>query len=328
MTGLKKALKYGIPFVLAGVLLYFAFRGVDWEEFAGCLAGTDWRFILMLLGCSIGAFCFRALRWHLLLSPIDPEIGRRTVLDAVCIGNMANCAIPFLGEFVRAGAISRRSRKAGMDRVLGTIVLERCWDLVAIVAIVLLVLSLDWGTFGTFFSQTILGPAVGDTGRLLIGLGALASVAAVIFAVVRLRGRVKLFDNVCSAVGGIFQGIATCWRMKRKGLFVVYTLIIWALYWGMCVAISLALPEAGGLTLPDTLFVMAVGNFASVVPVPGGFGAYHYLVALTLSSLFGLSWEAGIVFATLCHESQAICMITTGALASIREALIIKKQKI
>lgn len=326
MEGLKKILKYGIPFSLAGVLLYFAFRGVDWKAFVECLRGTDWRYILMLLSCSLGAFCFRALRWRLLLRPVDTELGHRTVLDAVCIGNMANCAIPFLGEFVRAGAISKRSRKAGMDRVLGTIVLERCWDLAAIVLIVLMVISLNWNTFGGFFSRTILGPAVGDTGRLLIGAAAVVVIGAAAVATVRLRGRVKLFDNACRAVEGIFQGIATCWRMKGKVRFVLYTLAIWGLYWGMCVAISLALPEAGGLTLPDTLFVMAVGNFASVVPVPGGFGAYHYLVALTLSSLFGLSWEAGIAFATLCHESQAICMITTGLLASAREAVIIRKQ--
>ncbi len=37
--------------------------------------------------------------------------------------------------------------------------------------------------------------------------------------------------------------------------------------------------------------------------------------------MYGLPWQAGIVFATIAHESQAITMTVTGLLSVIRQEL-------
>ena len=81
-----------------------------------------------------------------------------------------------------------------------------------------------------------------------------------------------------------------------------------------------ALPMDLGLGLADALFIMLVGSVAGIVPVPGGFGAFHYLVALALQTLFAVSFETGIIFATLSHESQAVTMIVCGLLSYARQA--------
>ena len=57
------------------------------------------------------------------------------------------------------------------------------------------------------------------------------------------------------------------------------------MYLLMCYSILKAVPALSGLGLEDALFFTAVGNIASVIPVPGGIGAYHYLVALSVSTL-------------------------------------------
>ena len=322
-----KILKYGLSFVLAAVLLRFAFKGVAWQDFVAGVKSTDFRYVLLLLLCSSTAFVFRALRWRQLLKPFDPEISFWTVFDGVNIGNLSNCALPFAGEFVRAGVIPSGSR-VKYDKSLGTIAMERAWDLLAIVLIVVGVLVADWKDFGEFFSTKILEP-MSDSffgkGWILL-LSALLVIGLLVALVLFMRPRSKFFRRLCDAVAGMGQGFVSCMKMKRKGLFILYTVVLWTLYWLMCVCISRGLPAASDLKLIDTLFVMAVGNFASVIPVPGGFGAYHYIVALTLSGLFGLPWETGIVFATLCHESQAINMIVFGIGSSIHRAWVLRRR--
>ena len=87
------------------------------------------------------------------------------------------------------------------------------------------------------------------------------------------------------------------------------------MYMLMCYFVFRAVPALSHLTLLDALFISSVGNIASVIPVPGGIGAYHYLVALALQSLYGASWETGILAATLNHELHAIIILLVGALS-------------
>ena len=58
-----------------------------------------------------------------------------------------------------------------------------------------------------------------------------------------------------------------------------------------------------------------------MVPVPGGFGAYHYLISLALSTLYGIPAEQGLIWATLSHESQAITQLLAGGASYLAETL-------
>ena len=83
----------------------------------------------------------------------------------------------------------------------------------------------------------------------------------------------------------------------------------------------LAVPPLSHLGLMDALVISGVGNIASVIPVPGGIGAYHYLVSLCLESLYGVQWETGILYATLNHELHAILIIVYGCLSYLHLTL-------
>jgi len=68
----------------------------------------------------------------------------------------------------------------------------------------------------------------------------------------------------------------------------------------------------------DALFLMVVGSLGWVVPVQGGIGAYHFIVSLALTSVYGISRTQGFVFATISHETQAVTMILFGLFSLIR----------
>ncbi len=82
----------------------------------------------------------RAARWRLLLG--RGRDGARLpfglVLRALLIGYLGNAALPArLGEAARAGVVSRASNRA-FGAVLGTVLLERLIDLVALAVLVLI----------------------------------------------------------------------------------------------------------------------------------------------------------------------------------------------
>jgi hypothetical protein len=73
------------------------------------------------------------------------------------------------------------------------------------------------------------------------------------------------------------------------------------------------------LNLTDAMFLMLAGSLSALVPVPGGFGAFHFIVAGAISYAYGLPFEFGIIFATLSHESQGVNQLLWGAISYISE---------
>jgi uncharacterized membrane protein YbhN (UPF0104 family) len=109
-------------------------------------------------------------------------------------------------------------------------------------------------------------------------------------------------------------------KMKRKWLVFAYTLLIWLLYWLMAAGTMWALPDLDGLNMIDALFLSLVGGLGFFVPVPGGIGAFHYVIYIALNGVYGVPVEIGLIYATLSHTSQAITQILFGAGSYIYES--------
>ena len=325
-TGKKNNIvKYAVSFVLAGVLVYFAFRGVDWSAFWQGLAQTRWGWVGMFVLFSVLALVLREERWRAVIRPIDPQAGRLDIWDATNVGNVVNVVLPGAGEFVRCGYVTRRGLT--YDKAFGTIIVERACDVVAIVALFAIALLSEWGKFGTFFREQIWGPMANRLGFsfwwLIAGVALVIGVA--LWAIFHWSGSNAFCGKVAGWIKGLGAGFTSLAKMERKWLFVLYTVGIWASYVAMSWSGLKAVPLLSHLTWGDALFISAVGNIASVIPVPGGIGAYHYLVALTLQSLYGATWDTGILYATLCHETHAILIIVLGIVSYV--AITLRRRK-
>ena len=320
----KRIFKYLLSLALAVVLLYFSFKGVKWEDFVLGLKGCNWGFVVLSMVAGVLACWFRGLRWRDLILPLDPSMSRRAAFNAVNIGYLANFALPRIGEFVRCGVITRNSHKRGNDganyeKVLGTVVLERVWDLFSMLLLIIGLLLFTWRKFGGFFKEEILYKMNISVWWILLLLILAAAVA--IYVVWRWRDSNKLFNKVWNILSGLFQGFGTWMKMEGKWHFLFHTALIWAMYWLMAAAIMWSVPNLEGFGLADALFLSLVGGLGWIVPVPGGFGAFHYIVSLALLIVYGIPTEVGIVFATLSHESQAITMALFGGISYLDEAI-------
>jgi uncharacterized membrane protein YbhN (UPF0104 family) len=329
----KKIFKYILSAAIAVLLLWFSFRDVEWTKFMDGLRSCSWGFILLSMAAGAFAFWLRALRWRQLLLPIDPQTRRITTFNGINIGNISNFVFPRIGEFVRCGVITRRSvpadpqkpelRKASYDKVLGTVVLERSWELLVMLLLLAVVIVGGFDRFGGFFVDQIWTPMAQRLDFSIWWIVAVFALGAA--AGFYLLWRFRDSDGFCSKVWGIFRGIiqgfSSCLKMEQKWLFFAYTALIWMTYWLMAASTVWAAPFLDDLTLIDALFLSLVGGLGFAVPVPGGIGAFHFVISLALAGVYGIPMEMGIIYATLSHTSQAITQIVFGAVSYGYEAL-------
>ena len=319
----RNILKYTLSLVLAAVLLWFCFREVNWQEFLESLKGCRWEWVMLSILAGVLSNWFRAERWREILLPLDAGISRRSVFNSVNIAYLANFIFPRIGEFVRCGVVSRDSavqgdRKDGQglgyDKVLGTVVTERSIDLLMMFGILVGFLCLKWNEFGAFFIDNIWLPVSGRLNLNLwwIAVILLAAVGLCVAFVVFFRDRNVIASKLWSILKGVGEGLVSCFRMKNAWKFILHSVLIWLMYFLMSYTSMRAVPLLDSLGLPDAMFLMLVGSLGWLVPVPGGFGAFHYIVALALSTVYSLPFELGIIFATISHESQSIMMALTG----------------
>lgn len=330
---IKKTLKYLASAAVAVLLLWFSFRDVEWASFAAVLKECHWGYVALSMAAGSFAFLLRALRWRRLLMPIDESISTLTTFNGVNIGMISNFVFPRIGEFVRCGVITRRSapadpehpdkKKASYDKVLGTVVLERSWELLVMLLLLAVVVIAGFKRFGGFFVEQIWNPMAQRLDFSIWWIVAL--LVAVCVAGLWLLWRYRESNAFCSKVWGIFRGIlqgfASCLKMDKKWLFFAYTACIWLTYWLMAASTVWAAPFLEHLDVIDALFLSLVGGIGFAVPVPGGIGAFHFVISLALSMVYGIPMEMGIIYATLSHTSQAITQIFFGAVSYVVEAV-------
>lgn len=343
----KKAsniVRYVLWGAVAAVLLYFSFRGVDWDAFLEALRYCRWEYVLasMVLGALV--LLIRGLRWRMLLLPVDPSIRIATAWNAYNICMLVDLVLPRVGEVVRCGYVVRHSsrdaegkRRATLDKVLGTVAMDRLWDAIALAVILVLLLTMRDGRFNDFFRETFAAGSLGRAALWWTLAGVAVLLAAALFLFWRMREKGGFWAKAWKVVLGIGEGFSSCLRMRHGFLFIVFTALIWVLYTLMCacivwslqgVAASVPDPEQaagfvrlGNLGMADAMLLMFAGSLSSLVPVPGGFGAYHSVVALCLQSIYGVPFAVGILFATLSHESQILANIVCGGVSYISETV-------
>ena len=319
---LLSILKYLLSFGLAGLLVWLAFRGIDWHEFFVGLKATRWGWIVLYLIVGYLALVFRALRWTQLVHPLDIDLHYGKVWDANNIGGMASIALPGSGDLVRTALLT--TAKLPYQTVFGTVMMERAWDILAILLMFVCSLVFAWGRFGGFFVDNIWHPL--QTHAIILWGLAFIVLAIVVFIVLvrKLRDRSKFFGKLNDILEGFLTGFKTFAQVKNKFLFLVYSVLIWIMYMLMSYFVLKAIPQLSGALLSDGLFVASLGNVASLVPVPGGIGAYHYLLKVSLMGLYGTTDEIGLLFATLCHELHAVLVIVLGVWSYIFRIVILK----
>lgn len=316
--------------LLAIVSLYYAFAGKDLQELTLQLKAANYFWVIPVLGSALLGSIARALRWQLLLDAGGNSTRLTQTFYPLMYGYFVNIGTPRLGEFARCIALEQVA-KVPFAKSFGTVFTERAIDLVCLLLVVFSAFVLQADFLGNFFYDAIYTPinikTKGNAFAIIIGLlvAGFVGIAFVFFFLNRLN-RTKPANKIILFVKGVFEGIISVFKLRKKGLFLLYTLIIWFSYFLTSYLWFFAFEATENLTVAAAFTVMGVGAIAKSTPIQGGgMGAYHFLVGKLLL-LYQLSGISTLAYATLNHGTQLVYNIVLGIAAVVW--LLVAKRKV
>ncbi|MBR1548871.1 MAG: flippase-like domain-containing protein [Prevotella sp.] len=304
-----------MPLVLGGAILYWMYRGEDWQTIVHVMTGEmDWTWMLLSFPFGILAQMFRGWRWRQTLEPVGEHTRPSVSIHAVFASYAASLVVPRVGEFTRC-AVLKRYDGTSFAKALGTVVTERAIDSLLVMAVTAMVLLLEMSTFGTFFRTTgtsLHGILQGFSwaGYLVV---AVCGLAALILLHLLLRN-LSVYDRVRATLSGIWQGVVSLKDVGNIPLFVFFTLAIWVSYFMHYYLTFFCFDFTAGLGLGCALVTFIVGSIAVIVPTPNGAGPWHFAVK-TMLILYGVADEQALCFVLIVHTVQTMLVVLLGVYA-------------
>jgi uncharacterized protein (TIRG00374 family) len=275
--------------LLGAVFFWLALRKVDTGQLKQAFSQIDFR----LVGYAIVSYwlgmALRIVRWSTLLNQMI-HAERILVAETLIVGYAVNNVLPArLGEIFRADYAKRRF---GISRssVLGTIVMERMFDLVAIL-----------GCLGAGLILVDVADDAKDRIAIfeIIALNSALVVGVVIIGIYFLRAgaprNLRLPATAERMLIDLGKGVQT---MTSRSLVLVgaSSLTIWTFE----VAALWLIFEAVGVDLgaSQALLIMGAASLSTLVPTAPGYLGTYQLVFVLAMGLFGLPEMYGIIAST------------------------------
>lgn len=280
-------------------------------------AGADYFWILMVLAAFTVSNVSRAIRWNMLLRPLGFRPRLINAFLTTVIGYFANLGLPRIGEVVRAGTMAQNER-IPVEKVMGTIVVDRIFDVLSILIVTALAFLLQFKTIWTFVEENVrLGERAAAGVIFLYMFAAFTMVGALFFLFRKRISQSRLFQKIVEIAKGFWQGILTVRRLERPWLFLLHSINIWLMYYLMTYLCFFAFQPTAHLGPMAALVVFVFGGWGVVIPSPGGMGTYHFL-AQTALQMYGVSGDDGFSWANISFFSiQLGCNVLIGILALI-----------
>jgi len=265
-------------------------------------ANANYFWLLMVILLFMISNLSRTARWHMLIRPLGYQPRFVNGLGAIMIGYFANLGIPRIGEVARAGVLARYE-KIEVEKVMGTIVVDRIIDVLSILIVTVLALILQYRQIWS---------AVRDLLDLstLIKLGVAGAIALLISVALFFLFRKKLeqtriYQKIVSILKGFVEGLATVRQLDRPWLFLLHSINIWLMYYLLNYLCFFAYEPTSDLSPLVGLVTFVFGGWGIVIPTPGGMGSYHFLVQVALG-IYGVSSPDSFSYAMIAFITVQI----------------------
>jgi len=269
----------------------------------------------------------RALRWLMLLKPIGVNAKLSNAFNTIMLGYFANLGLPRVGEVIRAATLAKYENSK-VDKVMGTVVVDRAMDVVAMLIFMLLAMIGARSKILVFLRNN------NDvSGKLSSFINSPWLIAILIFialvSIVILRSqkfkKSIIGVKIWSFIYGMMDGLKSISSLEKPWIFVMHTVIIWVMYYLMLYIGFFAFEGTAHLGPIAGLVVFVMGSLGIVIPSPGGMGTYHFLVTAGLT-MYGVNEADGFSFANILFFTiQIFGNIFFGILALIVLPIINKK---
>ncbi len=300
-----------------------------WGEFKHSLETAHYWLMVPVFIILTLSHILRALRWRILMLPMGYTPSVINTFFAVMIGYLANLAVPRLGEVLKC-TILAKYEKVPAEKLVGTIVAERAFDVISLAIVFVLALISQFDVVGEYGSQLLkqlFANKAGSFSMMKIGIG--VCILAIIIIAIKVWfnqfSHLRIVILAKKILHGIWEGLSSIKNLKQKGLFIFYSVGIWSLYIAGTWVGFQATHGTTHLGLPQAVSALAFASIGMIV-TPGGIGAYAFFLATVLEKN-GIPFEIGFANGTLQWFAQFMIVAVIGSLCLFLLPFYNKKKK-
>ena len=314
----KQIIKFFAFLVVAVILFWLVYRDQNPADLIAVLReDVDYTWVWIAIALGLLSHVSRAMRWQLVARSMGYRISFMNSFMGVMIGYFANLALPRMGEFTRCGVVSKYEH-IPFSKLLGTVVTERVFDVMMLLALTLIVMVTQFKQVGVFLDrneeikENLYRLAASPTTWILAG-----ALVVLLFVVVWYLRRGTFFARLHQFLSGVKEGLLSVRHVKRKSVFVAHTVFIWLMYFLMLYICFFCFDFTSGLGPMVGLTVFVISSYGMVAPVQGGVGAYHFMVIAALAIYLPQTPEIESLskaFALLTHGTMTLLYIVMGCL--------------
>ena len=322
-----------ILFLAAGLLLlWYVTRDQDLAELWQQIRSANFFWVGLAMFAGLISHILRTLRWNQLIASMNFEPRFKTTFYAVMTGYLMNMVVPRLGEITRCGAL-HKSENIPFDKLAGTVIAERAFDMICLLILLFTTVLLQFAFLKDFLYKWLVEPLTLKLeghymAFIYLGVGGILLAAGMLGLFLFLKKKYahkEFYKKIVRIIKGFWLGILSIGKIRNKPLFILYSVLIWMFYFFMTYLIFFALTDTSHLGVADGFTLLVTGSLGIVAPVPGGIGAYHFLISTTLVELFAVPQNSAVSFAYLSHTSQIVIIFITTIIAMI--LLLFDKKK-
>ena len=308
------------------VFIWLSLRGLKLGEFWNTVQKANYIWLVPGIGVYFIAVWVRAWRWHYLLGPIK-KIPTKTMFPITTIGYMGNNIYPArAGEVLRAVILKRREG-VPVSASLATVIVERIFDGVVMLAFVfvnlpeLAKLTGKSGFVGNIQQVAVIGSAV-FVGALIIFLAAAMFPQVTARAGLRMIERItpqRLHVRIIGFLNRFLDGLASL-RSPFSVLMVFFTsVLIWLLetgkYWLVMHAFDFSVSFFG------LMLMNGIVNLATTIPsAPGYIGTFD-APGIAVLSAYGVDQATAAGYTLTLHVALWLPITLLGAYYLTREGI-------
>jgi hypothetical protein len=321
-----KKWQFWLGVLISAFFIWLSLGGLQLDEFWDAVKRANYFWLIPGVGVYFIGVWIRAWRWHYLLGPIK-KIPTKTMFPITTIGYMGNNIYPArAGEVLRA-VILKRKERVSVSASLATIIVERIFDGVVMLAFIFVNLSeLAKLTGASGFVGNIQQVAIIGTG-VFIGALIVFLIAAMyphmtakigLWFISRLLPK-RLHEKVVGLMSKFLDGLASL-RSPFNVLMVFFTsVIIWLLetgkYWFVMHAFDFS------VSFFALMLMNGIVNLATTIPsAPGYIGTFD-APGIAVLTAYGVDQATAAGYTLVLHVALWLPITLLGAYYLAREGI-------
>lgn len=317
---MKKHWRLAVGILVSLLFLYLAMRKINWSDLWALFRQANYWYLIPALLIIVAVSWVRAWRWRLLMYP-NHHLPLPRVFAMVNIGYFFNNVFPAkAGELIRA-YLAGRMISGGIGQSLSTLLVERLLDVLATVAILVILIPF------------VALPSWAARGGLLFG--AAAAVGAVVLVVLsrfgsrgvdwlwRYLGRVPLVGGprFKKAAQNLVDGFGVLTERQVLPGALVGTVLVWLGYALLNYTMMAVFRLAGALPFSAALLVLCATGFSMVIPSsPGAMGVFEWAGVQALA-VFAVAQSQAFGYMLGLHVFTNVVLILLGLVGLLTEGL-------